>query len=177
MSDDETTRSEKRKWSDPELEMLHGEIMGLRKDMVAGFRSNDADHKVIIQQQNEHNIRLAQGDIILEANTKRIGRVEKIGLGAAGLIITGVLTTAGAALVWCLSKMGGKACFVLAILSLTGCISDQERLNISASAQQIYSAAASLPSSFQQQAIEANAIAIGIAVGYPITIPVPKAKP
>lgn len=52
---------------------------------------------------------------------------------------------------------------------LAGCLSDQTRENVGNSAQVIYNAAASLPASPQVTAIQANATAIGVAVGKEVT--------
>jgi hypothetical protein len=56
------------------------------------------------------------------------------------------------------------------LLFLSGCLNDQTRANIGASAQVIYNAAESLPVSAQVTAIQANAAAIGKAVGHEVTI-------
>ncbi len=52
-------------------------------------------------------------------------------------------------------------------------MSDQARADIAASAQTSFVAAQSLPPSAQQQAIEANQLAIASAVGLPFTPAVP----
>lgn len=54
-------------------------------------------------------------------------------------------------------------------LALAGCMSDQQRADVQTSAQVSYNAAESLPPSPQTVAIEANQVAIGNAVGLPIT--------
>ena len=58
-----------------------------------------------------------------------------------------------------------------AVLLLCGCISDQTRADIGTVEQSTYNAAASLPPSPQVTAIEANAVTVAQAVGYPITLP------
>ena len=61
-------------------------------------------------------------------------------------------------------------------LALCSCTSDQQRADIQASAQTSYNAAVSLPPSPQTLAIEANQVAIGNAVGMPITTAAPAAS-
>lgn len=61
----------------------------------------------------------------------------------------------------------------LAALALSGCVSDQTRQDIANSAEASYNAAASLPSSPQRDAIEANQAAIAKAVGHPFATPSP----
>ena len=53
-----------------------------------------------------------------------------------------------------------------------GCVSDQQRADIGNNCQAIYNAAASLPPSPQVTAIEANAVAVGVAVEHPVAVPV-----
>lgn len=61
------------------------------------------------------------------------------------------------------------ALMLCALLLLSGCVSDRAAQGMSQSAQIIANAAAALPPSPEVTAIEANATAIGIASGYPLT--------
>lgn len=61
-----------------------------------------------------------------------------------------------------------RLALLLLLLALAGCTSRQAEVDIAASAAVIYHAAGSLPPSAQTQAIRANALAIGHAVGHDI---------
>lgn len=60
---------------------------------------------------------------------------------------------------------------LLLVLALAGCVSDQARADIAASAGVIDQAAKSLPASPQTAAIRANAQAIAHAVGHDLVTP------
>lgn len=62
-----------------------------------------------------------------------------------------------------------RACALLPLLLLCGCVSDQARLDVARSAAVSYNAAAAFPSP-AAAAIEANQIAIAHAVGHDLTI-------
>lgn len=68
---------------------------------------------------------------------------------------------------------------LLLTMLLCSCVSDQQRQDIHDNAQASYNAAASLPGNPPQaQGIEASQVAIGVAVGLPITVPpAPSAPP
>lgn len=55
-------------------------------------------------------------------------------------------------------------------LAFAGCTGRQAEADIARSAQVIYNAAASLPESPQRRAIQANAFAIGHAVGHDLEL-------
>jgi adenine deaminase len=63
-----------------------------------------------------------------------------------------------------------KQTLLLLALPLAGCVSDQTRQDTANSAAVIYNAAASLPATPQQVAIEANAAAIANAMSHPLTV-------
>lgn len=64
-----------------------------------------------------------------------------------------------------------KRLALLPLLLLCGCVSDQARADIAASAAVINAAAESLPDSSQTKAIRANAQAIAHAVGHDLVTP------
>lgn len=59
---------------------------------------------------------------------------------------------------------------LLVALAFTGCTGRQAESDIARSAQVIFNAAASLPDSPQRRAIQANAFAIGHAVGHDLEL-------
>ena len=63
-----------------------------------------------------------------------------------------------------------RLALILLPLAFAGCVSRQAEVDIAASAAVIYHAAGSLPPSAQTQAIRANALAIGHAVGHEIEV-------
>lgn len=62
-----------------------------------------------------------------------------------------------------------RALALLPLLMLSGCLSDQGRLDVARSAATSYNAAAAFPSS-TATTIETNQLAIAAAVGHPLTL-------
>lgn len=68
----------------------------------------DANLIAVLEWQRKSDLRFNDGDHALQNHNERIDRLEKIILGAVGLVLLGVLGMAGTALVWVIQHLPGK---------------------------------------------------------------------